>query len=167
MNYEDYNKHINKQYGKLLNKAYKKYKTIWCSERGYILSEVNEETGINGECYVCKKEFESSEFRDIQYMESILRNDDFELYKQLLIKRHIQTEIEDCEGDIKYWLRGNNYQAEQIAGILELVADKLRQLLMIETVDCKLLHDLVNDEDDDEMVMVYHDIMVLPILNCV
>lgn len=41
---------------------YTKYKREWCEARGYKLDEVDEEVGINGECYVCIDEWYNNEW---------------------------------------------------------------------------------------------------------
>ena len=51
-------------YKKLIQEAYKKYVKDWCEARGYNPEDVDLETGINGECYVCINEFEQNEFQD-------------------------------------------------------------------------------------------------------
>lgn len=38
-------------------KAYESYKRHWCEQRGYKLEDIDEEIGINGECYSCFDEF--------------------------------------------------------------------------------------------------------------
>lgn len=40
-----------------VHQAYEQYKQQWCEERGYNLSDIDEEIGIHGECYVCFDEF--------------------------------------------------------------------------------------------------------------
>lgn len=62
-----------KGYG--LNEAYELYKLDWCKERGYKLSKVDEEIGINGECYSCQDEFEDNEFQDVEYIEKLFLDD--------------------------------------------------------------------------------------------
>ncbi len=46
---------------------YEAYKEDWCKIRGYKLEDVDEEIGINGECYVCFEEFLDNEYRDEDY----------------------------------------------------------------------------------------------------
>lgn len=46
---------------------YKAYKEDWCKNRGYNLEDIDEETGINGECYVCFNEFLDNEYQDKDY----------------------------------------------------------------------------------------------------
>lgn len=45
-----------------LRKLYEQYKHQWCAARGYILDDVDEETGINGECYACFTEWYNNEY---------------------------------------------------------------------------------------------------------
>ena len=42
--------------------AYKKYIRDWCHSRGYVIDEVDEETGINGECQACYDEWYTNEW---------------------------------------------------------------------------------------------------------
>ena len=63
--------------------AYEKYKRDWCGSRGYDISQIDEEIGVNGEIYVCFDEFRTNEFRDQEYMSSLLDAEDFEKYKLL------------------------------------------------------------------------------------
>lgn len=65
----------------LLQKAYELYKLDWCSKRGYELNNKDEEHGHNGECHVCKAEFEGCAFTDEEYMRSLLDDYDFELWQ--------------------------------------------------------------------------------------
>lgn len=44
---------------------YELYKQTWCAERGYDISDVSEETGINGECYACFDEWYNNEFHEL------------------------------------------------------------------------------------------------------
>ena len=74
------------QYKILLFRAYEKYKQEWCAARGYDENEIDKETGINGECYVCIREFENNEFQEAEYIETIFSLDDFEIYKQVIAK---------------------------------------------------------------------------------
>lgn len=46
---------------------YKAYKEDWCKNKGYNLEDIDEETGINGECYVCFNEFLDNEYQDKDY----------------------------------------------------------------------------------------------------
>ena len=72
---------IRKQkYNILLQTAYEKYKNDWCKIRGYKLADIDEEIGINGECYVCFDEFRTNEFQDAKYMSSLLDADAFAQY---------------------------------------------------------------------------------------
>jgi hypothetical protein len=43
-------------------KMYEFYKRSWCKDRGYDLEAMDEEVGINGECYACFDEWYSNEF---------------------------------------------------------------------------------------------------------
>ena len=52
---------------------YEYYKKDWCLSRGYSLSEIDEEIGINGECYVCFEEFLDNEYQDDEYIETLAR----------------------------------------------------------------------------------------------
>ena len=67
-----------REYNAFVKVCYEKYKTDWCSERGYKLADVDEETGFNGECYVCLEEFEEFEFQDAEYMKNLLSEDEYE-----------------------------------------------------------------------------------------
>lgn len=47
---------------------FEKYKEDWCKERGYTLSDIDEELGINGECFACYEEFLNNEYKNEEYM---------------------------------------------------------------------------------------------------
>lgn len=79
---EEYVLSQDKLYDEFLEKAYELYKQDWCSQRGYILGEENE-NGFNGELYVCKDEFADCEFNDENCMKSLLDSDDFVIWKSL------------------------------------------------------------------------------------
>jgi len=74
------------QYKILLFRAYEKYKRDWCASRGYSLTDIDEETEINGECYVCIREFENNEFQEAEYIQTLFSIDDFEIYKQVIAR---------------------------------------------------------------------------------
>ena len=93
-------------YKKIVNDAYKKYVKEWCELRGYNPADVDPETGINGECYVCINEFERNEFQDEEYMESILTDTEFAVwqarreFKDILLKSLIShIYFKQKEGD--------------------------------------------------------------------
>lgn len=44
------------------NKLYQQYKSDWCEARGYNLCDIDEEVGINGECYACFEEWYQNEY---------------------------------------------------------------------------------------------------------
>lgn len=50
---------INTHWAKM--KQYEEYKREWCEARGYKLEDVDETTGVNGECYVCFDEWLNNE----------------------------------------------------------------------------------------------------------
>lgn len=55
--------YFDEQYRKeALGELYEEYKQSWCEIRGYTVDEVNEEVGINGECYVCFDEWYNNEY---------------------------------------------------------------------------------------------------------
>jgi hypothetical protein len=60
-----------------LHELHEKYKQHWCISRGYDVADVDEEVGINGECYACLGEFEKNEFQDEKYMIWLLATTDF------------------------------------------------------------------------------------------
>ena len=47
-----------------LRDLYEKYKREWCETRGYILEDVDERFGINGECYACFTEWYNNEYSE-------------------------------------------------------------------------------------------------------
>lgn len=57
--------------------CYELYKQDWCNQRDIDLEDVDEEYGVDGECYVSFEEFLKYEFKDRNYMSSILPDDDF------------------------------------------------------------------------------------------
>ena len=48
-----------------LRELYEQYKRDWCDARGYKLEDMDEEIGINGECYACFDEWYNNEYREI------------------------------------------------------------------------------------------------------
>jgi len=75
-----------KQKRLLLLKAYGLYKRDWCAARGLRPEQVNEETGVDGSCYVCLEEFENSEFQDAACMSALLEAEVFSIWKQYFQK---------------------------------------------------------------------------------
>lgn len=47
-----------------LRDLYEQYKREWCDVRGYKLEDMDEETGVNGECYACFDEWYCSEYTE-------------------------------------------------------------------------------------------------------
>ena len=47
---------------------YWQYVEDWCNQRGYAAKDMDDEYGINGECYVCFEEFCDNEYFDDEYM---------------------------------------------------------------------------------------------------
>lgn len=45
-----------------LRYLYEQYKYRWCANRGYILEDVDDSVGINGECYACFDEWYQNEY---------------------------------------------------------------------------------------------------------
>lgn len=45
-----------------MSALYEKYKRDWCEARGYILEDMDERYGINGECYACFNEWYYNEY---------------------------------------------------------------------------------------------------------
>lgn len=43
---------------------YEIYKRDWCDARGYKLEDMDEEVGINGECYACFDEWYNDEYAE-------------------------------------------------------------------------------------------------------
>ncbi len=68
-------------YNSFLNDCYARYKADWCHQRGVTVAEVNELLGVNGECYVCLEEFEAGEFRDADYMYSLMGPEGYEKWR--------------------------------------------------------------------------------------
>lgn len=73
------------KYEELLARAYESYKLDWCAARDVKLEDVDEDFGINGgECYVCRQEFEASEFLEPEYMSELLSQNEFEEWIRLV-----------------------------------------------------------------------------------
>lgn len=45
---------------------YEIYKRDWCDARGYRLEDMDEEVGINGECYACFDEWYNNEYAELR-----------------------------------------------------------------------------------------------------
>jgi hypothetical protein len=45
---------------------YQEYKHEWCAARGYKLEDMDEEIGINGECYACFDEWYDNEYAEMK-----------------------------------------------------------------------------------------------------
>lgn len=76
------------QYEIILNRAYELYKKDWCAVRNFPYEEVcradtNDEE-YNGQMYVCKAEFEDCEFQVVDYMKSLLSEEDFWCYEKVM-----------------------------------------------------------------------------------
>lgn len=57
---------FDEQYRKeALTELYEEYKRDWCEARGYKLEDMDEEVGINGECYVCFNEWYDNEYKEM------------------------------------------------------------------------------------------------------
>lgn len=115
----------NEIYDMLFLKAYELYKQDWCSQRGYKLGE-EDENGFNGELYVCMAEFEDNEFKEEEYMKSLLDNDDFETWKSLNGQESPTYNMVLCIVELE---RGIN--TKQISKILDFLDDK-REFMPIE-----------------------------------
>ena len=50
---------------------YWQYVEDWCNQRGYAAKDVDDEYGINGECYVCFEEFCDNEYFDDMYIATL------------------------------------------------------------------------------------------------
>ena len=50
---------------RLVKLLYESYKISWCNDRGYDIRDVDEETGINGECYASFDEWYDNEFQEL------------------------------------------------------------------------------------------------------
>lgn len=84
-------------YEYLLRKFYGRYKWQWCKDRGCKPEDVDEEIGINGECFVCMEEFEDNEFQDEEYMKSLLCEEEYSWWR---IKDSLELkETEEDSGD--------------------------------------------------------------------
>lgn len=54
---------FHEQYRKeALDELYEEYKRDWCEVRCYNLEDIDEEVGINGECYACFDEWYNNEY---------------------------------------------------------------------------------------------------------
>ena len=62
----------------VISVAYGWYVEDWCNARGYNPCDIDEEVGVNGECYVCLEEFEDNEFDDTEYMTYLFRERGFD-----------------------------------------------------------------------------------------
>lgn len=72
-------------YHYFVEKTYGRYKLDWCKQRGTKPENVNEDVGVNGECYASLEEFLDNEFKDEAYMKYLLCEDEFtwwETYSQ-------------------------------------------------------------------------------------
>ena len=65
----------------MLKKSYGRYKWDWCKQRGCKPEDVDEEIGINGECFVCIEEFESNEYQDREFMRHLLCDEEFDWWE--------------------------------------------------------------------------------------
>lgn len=68
----------------LARKVYPLYIADWCRIRGYNLDDRDEENGFNGEDFVCFEEFMDNEFLDEEYVNYLLDEDDFLIYKEIV-----------------------------------------------------------------------------------
>lgn len=70
-------------YDKLLEKAYRLYKTDWCAQHDILNADIDKESGP---CYVCMGEFEDIEFQDEEYMTYLLSPNDLVTWKHFMKK---------------------------------------------------------------------------------
>lgn len=64
-----------------VQEAYERYQLDWCNSRRVRLDDVDEELGVNGECYASLKEFLDNEYRDKDFMKYLLGDDKFEWWE--------------------------------------------------------------------------------------
>ena len=72
------------QYNILKFRAYEIYKREWCSSRGYNITDRDRFNGFNGEDYVCLNEFAECEFQNEDYIQTLLSENDFKIYKKIM-----------------------------------------------------------------------------------
>lgn len=77
----------------LLLKAYRLYRLGWCKQRNFKLRDVNLETGAPDGCFTCLDEFSDARFEDEGFMEHLLSEQDFLLWKELMEDPHRSVHI--------------------------------------------------------------------------
>lgn len=60
------NKPLQLENDPILLHRYDLYKRSWCEARGHKLEDMDEETGINGECYACFDEWYKNEYQEMK-----------------------------------------------------------------------------------------------------
>ena len=75
------------------------------------------------------------------------------------IKKLINDFIIDGNEDIKYWHKGKNLFAEETADKIAERNEKLKKLLGMETINADLLKKLIDSETDDELIVIYEEIL--------
>ena len=77
------------------------------------------------------------------------------------IKKYIKECINSGKGDIKYWLKGENFVAEKIAGSIYEENEKLKNLLDIEIISSDYIMQLIETETNDSLILIYENILDL------
>ena len=75
------------------------------------------------------------------------------------LKKLINGYIINGKKDIEYWDRCENLNAENIADKIAERNEKLEKLLFMETIDAGLLSKLIETETDDELIVIYEEIL--------
>jgi hypothetical protein len=78
---------------------------------------------------------------------------------QIIIKKLINEHIINGYEDIKYWERGKNLFAEEAADKISDRIEKLKQLIVMETIDADSINKLIETETDDELILIYEEIL--------
>lgn len=64
---------------KVIEDLYQAYKEDWCFKRNISLKDIDEEVGVNGECYSCPDEFWMNEGNDDAYILELAKGYGIEL----------------------------------------------------------------------------------------
>jgi hypothetical protein len=89
----------------------------------------------------------------------VLNYDDADNPDLAEIRKRIKEFLSDGEKDISYWARGENLMAEGMTEEITERNNKLKSLLAMDTITEDTMNELIADETDDSLVVIYESIL--------
>jgi len=75
------------------------------------------------------------------------------------VKKHINDYIIKWNEDIRYWKKGENLYAEEMADKISEQNQKLKNLMTVEIIDADYIKNLIISETEDELIVIYEEIL--------